>query len=64
MRTFEYDIEADDPFLEINVICWLGVEVFEDPVHDDLLAQVQIVVKELSEFLSCDLTGVVALIIL
>ena len=64
MPTFEYDIEANYPFLQINVIRWLGVEVFEDSVHDDLLTQVQIVVKELSELSSCDLIGVVVLIIL
>ena len=64
MRTFEYDIKANYPFLQINVIRRLGVEVFEDPVHDDLLAQVKIVVKELSELSSCDLIGVVVLVIL
>ena len=58
-RVSQYDIEANYPFLQINVILCLGVEVFEDPVHDDLLAQVQIVVKELSESPSGDLTGVV-----
>ena len=63
VRTFKYDIEANYPFLQINVICWLGVEVFEDPVHDDLLTQVQIVVKKLSEFPSCDLAAVVLIIL-
>ena len=63
MPTFEDDIEADYPLLQINVIRGLGVEVFEDPVHDDLLAQVQIVVKELSEPSSRDLTGVVSIVL-
>ena len=63
MPTFEYNIEANYPFFQINIILCLGVEIFEDPVHDDLLAQVQIVVKELSESPSGDLTGVVSIVL-
>ena len=63
MLAFKDDIPAYNPLLQINVICRLGVEVFEDPVHDDLLTQVQIVVKELSEPPSRDLTGVVSIIL-
>ena len=61
--TFEEDIESYYPLLQVNVICRLCVEVFEDPVHNDFLAQVQIVVKELSKPSSRNLTGVVPIIL-
>ena len=63
LPTFQYDIETDNPFLEINIIRALSVKVFEDPVHNNLLAQIQIVVQELSEPPSCDLAGVVLIIL-
>ena len=49
--TFEDDIKSCDPLLEINVILTLRVEVFEDPVHDDVLCHVKFVMKKLPKFL-------------
>ena len=47
--TFEDDIESPDPLLEINVILTLRVEILEDPVHNDVLGHVQLVMEKLSE---------------
>ena len=49
--TFKDDIKPCDPLLEINVILTLSVEIFEDPVHDDVLGHVKFVMKKLPKFL-------------
>ena len=62
--TLENNTKTHYPFLQVNVICCLCVEVFEDPVHDDVITQVEVGVEKLSESFSGDLTGVTPVILI
>ena len=50
--TFYEDIEAHDPLLVIDVVTRVPVEELEYPVHDDIISDVEVLVKELAKLLS------------
>ena len=50
--TFYEDIEAHDPLLMVDVVTRVPVEELEYPVHDDIISDVEVLVKKLAKLLS------------
>ena len=50
--TFYEDIEAHDPLLVVDVVTRVPVEELEYPVHDDIISDVEVLVKKLAKLLS------------
>ena len=47
--TFKEDIETNDPLVPGDVSIIVGVEILEDPVHQDVISHVEAAVEKLTE---------------
>ena len=53
--TFDEDIESHHPLLVIYVISRILVEIFEDPVHYNIVRDVEVFMQKLSKLLPIQL---------
>ena len=47
--TFEENVKSHDPLVPRDVSIIVGVKIFEDSVHQDVISHVEAGMKELSE---------------